>query len=47
MNKYRSIDNYLIESHDIDEDMIIMIIDLLQCLFDNSMRMLLIFQVSI
>ena len=43
MNKYYSIDNHLIRNHDIDKDMIIVIINLLWCLFNDSMKMLLTF----
>ena len=45
-NKCHSIDNHLIESHDVDEDVIAVIIDLFRHLFDDSMRMLLTFRVS-
>ena len=46
-SKYHWINNYLIDNHDTDEDVVVAIINLLRHLSDDSMRKLLAFRVSI
>jgi len=47
INKWYSKDNYLIENHDIEKDIIIVIINLDQCLYDDFVRILLTFWVLV